>query len=70
MKSQWYVGAVRGRFEAFRSAVTPTEGTHGVKYFAAIGPFDTKRGALWAEKYGYDNPHFQHVRDAERIARG
>ena len=71
MIKKWYVGMVRGgKMEAFRSAATPTDRTYGLQYFAAIGPFDTKRGALWAEKYGAGNPHFRHVRDAERISRG
>jgi hypothetical protein len=45
----------------------PLESNCPFKY--AIGPFVTKRAALWAEKYGLNNPHFQHVRDAERLSR-
>lgn len=66
---QHYVGLVSGqpRFEYFRSSITPTRDTHG--YAAVIGPFRTRRAALWAEKYGRGNPHFQHVKDAERLCK-
>ena len=29
----------------------------------------TKRGAEYVAKYGKGNPHIQHVRDAERLAK-
>ncbi len=65
---KWYVGMTPGKFESFQSYTTPTESTHGTRYQAAIGPFRTKRAALWTEQYGYNNPHFRHVNDAERIS--
>lgn len=69
--SKWYVGYTvekPSRFQAFKCSFLPTDITHGLIYFAVIGPFRTKRAALWAETYGLNNPHFQHVRDAERIS--
>jgi len=47
----------------------PTFKNAGYRYAAVIGPFKTKRAALWTEKYGHNNPHFQHVQDAERLSR-
>jgi len=65
-----YVGHLPdGRLERFLSDVTPTLASHGHLYGAVIGPFRTARAARWAEKYGRDNPHFQCVRDAERLCR-
>jgi hypothetical protein len=67
----WYVGHKQEdttKLEAFQSDYTPTMDSHGKKYAAVIGPFATKRGAKWAEKYGASNPHFQQVADAERLA--
>ena len=68
--SKWYVGHIRGtrHLEAFTSEKTPTPKDFPT-YAAVVGPFKTRRGAVWAEKYGYNNPHFQHVNDAERIAK-
>ena len=69
MRTKWYVGMVKDHFEAFRSELTPDETKWGPVYRCVVGPFRTKRAALWAEKYGFNNPHFQHVNDAERISR-
>lgn len=69
---RWYVGHLQGNnrgFEAFRSEVKPTAQTHGDLYTGVIGPFKTKRAVKWAEKYGYINPHFHSVEDAERLAK-
>ncbi len=70
-KARWYVGhkgAGSVGFVAFQSATEPTERTHGDRFAAVIGPFDTKRAAVWAEAHGANNPHFLTVADAERIA--
>jgi hypothetical protein len=45
-------------YEAFTSAVEPTAFSH---YSAVIGPFETKRAAMWA----VDNPCFGTTWDAE-----
>lgn len=68
---RWYVGQemITSNLRAFRAPSTPTYETHGHLYWAVLGPFRTKRAALWAERYGLNNPHFQHVEDAERLAR-
>lgn len=68
MRSKWYVGHCTGKLKAFSAINLPTEATHGDLYKAVIGPFKTKRAALWTEQYGQNNPHFQHVNDAERLS--
>ena len=56
--------------EAFTSHGTPERGDFDDdRYTCVVGPFKTKRAALWAEKHGYNNPHFQHVNDAERLSK-
>jgi len=66
---RFYVGQKDGARTVFKSATPPT--TEAYPQFAAvIGPFDTKRGATWAASpAARGNPHFNHVRDAERIAK-
>lgn len=70
-RARWYVGH-RGSgavgFVAFRSTEEPTEATHGDRFAAVVGPFQTRRAARWAEQYGQSNPHFQTVEDAEYFA--
>jgi hypothetical protein len=70
MRKKWYVGISHkdGSYHAFTWSGNPTPKNQ--KYAAVIGPFKTKRAALWAEKHGKGNPHFQHVDDAERLAKG
>ena len=46
----------------------PTSDTHGQSYAYFIGPFRTMRGAKYMARYGRNNPHLQHVNDAERLA--
>jgi hypothetical protein len=65
---RWYIGHNNGHI-AFQSDFEPTPTSHGELYCAVIGPFKTKRAAMWAEKYGYMNPHFRHVDDAEWLSR-
>jgi hypothetical protein len=67
----YYAGhcEVTGRLHLLNSVSTPDETSYGGKYGYVIGPFKTKRAAVWAVKYGNNNPHFRHVNDAERIAR-
>jgi len=68
-KQKWYVGINDGKYEAFRTPTEPTRKTHSFLYAAVIGPFRTKRAAMWAEKNGNMNPHFYGVNDAERLSR-
>lgn len=72
-KMKWYIGLHRARigvaYHAFQTSISePTQSDFPI-YMAIIGPFWTKRACLWAEKYGYNNPHFQTVDDAERISK-
>lgn len=69
---RWYVGCRNdyhlGTYEyvAFASAVEPDKSSG---YMYVIGPFDTKRAAIWAQDHGKRNPHFGCVADAERLAK-
>ena len=65
--SRLYVGCNGAKREIFRSSVKPTEQTHP-QYAAVIGPFRTKRGALFMVQHSHNNPHCQTVGDAERLA--
>ena len=47
----------------------PTFHTHGIRYTAVIGPFRSRLAAEIMAKHGENNPHFQHVEDAESFAR-
>jgi hypothetical protein len=69
-RKQYYVGlkSTMGR-EVFTADTEPTEQSHGARFAAVIGPFQTKRGAEFMAQYGQGNPHLQTVYDAERIAR-
>jgi hypothetical protein len=67
---KWFVGHIKGgKLVAFQCKDTPTADTHGRIYGAVVGPFKTKRAAMWAENNGPGNPHFQHVNDAERLSK-
>jgi hypothetical protein len=71
IRKRWYVGKPRAPTKpdvAFNSVSCPTSVSHP-DYYAVIGPFRTKRAAVWASVYGANNPHFQIVADAERLAR-
>lgn len=70
-QKKWWVGKLiqTNRFQAFKAESTPIESSHGDLYSYCVGPFKTKRGAMWAEKYGNNNPHFVTVNDAERYAK-
>lgn len=69
-KTKWYVGVIPGgEWTAFRADCAPTYGTHGDRFGAVIGPFRTRRGAVFMAKYGRGNPHLQAVADAERLAK-
>ena len=65
---KYYVGKRDGRSFVFACEFTPTQQTHGMKYNAVVGPFRTKRAAILLAVTGGNNPHIQHVNDAERIA--
>jgi len=65
---RWYVGSNQGAYEAFKAAAMPTEDTHGKQYRYVIGPLRTKQGAQFMAQCGHNNPHCQHVEDAEQLA--
>lgn len=68
-KARWYVGILSGfNFEAFKSNRTPSPSLTP-RYLATIGPFKTKRAAIWMTTDGKNNPHCQTVEDAERISK-
>ena len=69
--TRYYVGIRHNSIarRVFKSEMVPTQSTHGHLFSAVIGPFRTKRGACFCALFGHNNPHIQHVNDAERIAK-
>ncbi len=68
---KYHLGIKEGNVrELFKSASTPTQESHGSKYLCTIGPFKTRRGAIFMRDHGRNNPHCQTVSQAERIAAG
>ena len=63
----FYVGIAPGIRKVFKSPGIPTRETHG-EYLQVVGPFRTKRGAIFHAALGHDNPHVQTVAQAERAA--
>lgn len=69
-RPRYYVGlGPAGERIAFRSARAPTRASHGALFAAVIGPFSSRRGAVYMTIYGRGNPHCRCVADAERLAR-
>lgn len=67
-KKKWYVGITPQKYEAFSAMVRPTTvivGVRGRDYQYVVGPFKTKRGAVWASRH----PGFMNVDNAERRAK-
>jgi hypothetical protein len=56
-------------FKPFDSDSEPTNESHGSIFIYVIGPFKTRRAQKWSVLYGKNNPHFQHVNDAERLSK-
>jgi hypothetical protein len=67
--NHYYLGLNGTTRELFKSSITPTEEFYGDKYKIVIGPFKTKRGAIFMRDYGNNNPHLQTVNDAERLSK-
>jgi len=66
---KYYIGITEaGEWLGFGSINTPTRESDP-EFVAIIGEFKTRRGQMWALKYGKNNPHFTHVNDAERFAK-
>ena len=65
----YYVGLSGIHRILFRSDETPTQAEYGRFYRAVIGPFRTKRGAIFMRDCGRNNPHCQNVSDAERLVK-
>jgi hypothetical protein len=68
---KWFVAVYPTHFQAIN--LLPSESPDQVgrdnQAIAMIGPFRTYRAALWTERFGWNNPHFCHVSDAERLAK-
>ena len=54
--------------QIFKAKTEPTEKEYP-QFIYIIGPFKTLRGAEFMRDYGYNNPHCQHVNDAEKLAK-
>ena len=61
----YFIGCNQGKMELFKSKTVPTEETHGHLYKATIGPFKTKRGAIFM----LNNPGVASVSEAEKLGR-
>ena len=55
--------------EIFTSPTEPTSESHGNRFNAVVGPFQTRRGASFMRDRGQGNPHCRCVADAERLAK-
>lgn len=67
-RNRYYVGLRAGVRQLFKAPTLPTQRAFP-QYQAVIGPFRTKRAAIFMAEHGNNNPHLQTVNDAERIAR-
>lgn len=67
-KSRYYVGCVGVTREVFTFEGVPSQATHGKSYFAAIGPFKTKRAAEYCANNRYSPA--QTVAEFEEIVAG
>jgi hypothetical protein len=65
-RKKYYIGitnVVTRQGEIFLYENEPTEQTHGHKYMYVIGPFTTKKAAV----YMIDHPYCSSVYDAEKL---
>lgn len=70
LRSRLYIGLTfDSPYVIFRATDTPTAQTTGSRFMAVIGPFRTRRGAVFMRDHGRNNPHVCCVADAERIAK-
>lgn len=67
MKRSYYVGIAEGKKVVFSCAEVPTPTSHP-EYGACIGPFRTKRAALFMAASG-NSPNCRTVADAERLSK-
>jgi hypothetical protein len=65
---RWYLGIKGARRQVFKADVMPTQESHGAEFNAVVGPFRTKRGAMFHAAFGHNNPHVRTVADAEWYA--
>jgi hypothetical protein len=68
MTCRFFVGLASGARSIFTSDALPTAESHGHPFGAVIGPFRTKRAAVFTRDFGANNPHCRSVADAERLA--
>ncbi len=55
--------------ELIQCATFPTFETHGKTFAATVGPFKTKRGAIFMRDHGQGNPHCCTVAQAEKLGK-
>ena len=67
--NKWYLGINGQARKVFKAAMTPTQESHGEQFNTVVGPFRTKRGAMFTAAFGHNNPHIRTTADAERISR-
>ena len=59
----------QGDWVCFHATAIPTQESHGARFTAVIGPFQSKVGAAFFARYGKDNPDIRTAGDVERLAR-
>lgn len=67
-RARFYVGYNYPLREVFKSVYDPTEKMFP-QYKAVVGPFRTKRSAMFMRDCGYNNPHCQTVSQAEKLSK-
>ena len=67
-RARYYLGFKHGTIQTFKAIGPVTEAEYGTRYLAVLGPFRTRRAALFCRRT-WPNVHVQTVQDAERIAR-
>lgn len=59
----------QGDLFRFQSLTIPSRESHGARFTAVIGPFQSKVGAAFFARYGQDYPSIRTAGDVERLAR-
>lgn len=73
-RARWWVGYAispehGGPLLLIKSKITPTEQTHGAVFYSVMGPFVTRRAALFYVQHMHDNPHTCTVGALELVCR-
>ena len=59
----------QGDWIVFQSIPTPTRASTGNRFQRAVGPFESKVGAMWFNRYGRNHPEARSADAVEQLAR-